>query len=314
MAEDQRLDRLLGAALAPSGGRDASGAEPCPGGEVLASYLEGGLGREAREKLEQHLAACPVCRLTLAAAREAREAPEPPAPPDWLAGARSGLAAAFGSREGGVSAPSPRPRQGWRRWLSWPRLLPVGAALVTAGLTLVVLHSFPLGTRRQSPPAPRHNTLLLERVPTSPKALPRPGRAAPAPRVRRRGPSPPRAAMPGREEGLALAPPRAKVARPRPGAGLDLVSVQAPPGHDSRLLATRIRRRLPVLAACRAKAAASGGGKRVIRLVIDKGGRARLAPGQAPGALARCLLEHWSGLELPRPDRELVLVLTFRLP
>jgi hypothetical protein len=121
-------DILLEQALAA----DDAGAAPrnCPGPDELAAYLEQGLGPEARERLERHLAVCRSCRETASTATASEAEPRPS--PAWVTRA-AGLAGPSAPRPGSVSRQTPGLVARLRAWLSPPRLATgLGALLVLA--------------------------------------------------------------------------------------------------------------------------------------------------------------------------------------
>ena len=329
MADDKKLDQLLREALSAPGKGAGPAGTACPGAQDLAAYLEGALEPDRRQDLERHLAACPACRRALAAARAAELEPGGPAPRQWLEEAQALISPAprvQGSRAGLGLA------QRLRRWLSWPRLLPVGAAVVTVGLTIMVLRSLPPSLQENTPrPEP---AMVMKSAPPpreaapSPQPAPPPVAAAPAPlkRLAPARPAPRAKALPRRAPAhpapkpaarpparyLLSAPPPKQAAR---APALDLLAVKVRGDYDRSLVASRLRRLLPALASCYGRGGAGpAGGRLVVRLSLDQRGRASLAGSPGGDALGRCLLRLWPELGLPRPPGPVGLTLTFRLP
>jgi anti-sigma factor RsiW len=112
-----------GRALPDSGGADSPRGPHCPPPEVLAAWVDQGLGAAEREQFEAHLAGCDECRVLLAHTLETHDA---------VGASRTGL----GETVAHGDFPPPAPHLG-RRLLAWARWVLGGGALVAATMLLV---------------------------------------------------------------------------------------------------------------------------------------------------------------------------------
>ena len=141
MGDDNKFDQLLRDALKSRGFAEPPAGGACRNDEALAAYVEDRLSVEERESVEEHLAGCRACRLALAALTQAQAgAADEPAPEAWLREAK----AHFSPLPGKQAASPPQKVDSWlRRWFTLPRLAPMGAALIAAGLIVMVMTSMP---------------------------------------------------------------------------------------------------------------------------------------------------------------------------